>query len=221
MRAVAWSSCAVFRVVLISIFLRGSPLSPRRPVRSSNVFGNNRRGERKSSQRTQRVSTLNFRLRFFRLHLLQRRLRRGSFSRLDRLPFTARNAVIPFQLNVEHSLVRGAQRFHDRVLRRRLVVRLELLLEHGLRISSSSVDRISRAQFFSQGTLDKFSGGFQPTIEKDSARHSFENIGKQSMLATAAALLFTAAEPNKLAEPQRDRCLRQSRSTHQAMLHAR
>jgi len=61
---------------------------------------------------------------FFRLHLLERRLRRRSFSSLDRLPLTTRNAAIPFQLNVEHSFVRRAQRFDDGVLRRRLVIRL-------------------------------------------------------------------------------------------------
>ena len=61
---------------------------------------------------------------FFLLHLLERRLRRGSFSSLDCLPLTARNTAIPFQLNVEHPLVRRAQRFDDGVLRRRLVTRL-------------------------------------------------------------------------------------------------
>ena len=157
----------------------------------------------------------------FRLHLLQRGLRCGSFSGLDRLPCTARNAAIPFQLNVEHSFVWRAQRFDHRVLRRRLVIRLQLLLEHGLRISSSRCDRISGAQFFSQRLLNKFSGGFQSTIEIDGPSDSFKNVGEQSMLATAAALLFSAPETKELAELKCDRSSRQSRSTHQSMLHAR
>jgi len=69
--------------------------------------------------------------------------------------------------------------------------------------------------------LDKLSGGFQSTIEKDGAGDSFENVGEQSMLATPAALLFSATETNELAELKCDRSFRQSRSTHQSMLHAR
>src|SRR5438552_16991724 len=41
------------------------------------------------------------------------------------------------------------------------------------------------------------------------------------MLAPAAALLFSAAEPHELAETQLCRCLRQRRRAHQTMFHAR
>ena len=65
--------------------------------------------------------------------------------------------------------------------------------------------------------LDKLSGGFQSTIEKDGAGDSFENVGEQSMLATPAALLFSATEAKELAEVKCDRSLGQSRSTHPAI----
>src|SRR5437588_11878887 len=54
-------------------------------------------------------------------HLFQRFLRRRSLRRFNRLSFAARDAAIPFQLDMKHPLVRRAERFHDRVLRRGLM----------------------------------------------------------------------------------------------------
>src|SRR5205807_1562048 len=69
--------------------------------------------------------------------------------------------------------------------------------------------------------LDKFSRCFYPAIEKDRARHSFKNVGEQSMFAAAATLLFAATEAKELSKLKLERRLGERRRAYQPMLHAR
>jgi len=75
-------------------------------------------------------------------------------------------------------------------------------LQHGLRIGCRCRHRINVPQFFVQGVHDKAGCGFQSAVQKNRARDRFKDIRQQSMLAPAAALLFSAPEPNKLAQTQ-------------------
>ena len=69
--------------------------------------------------------------------------------------------------------------------------------------------------------MNKIACGLQSAVEKNRARHRFENIGEQSMLAPATALLLTTTKAHELAEPKFIRSLGQRWRAHQSMLHAR
>src|SRR5436190_10951041 len=53
-------------------------------------------------------------------HLLQGGLSGSGFGRFDGLSLTTRRAAVPFQLDMEHAIVRWAERLDNRVLRGRL-----------------------------------------------------------------------------------------------------
>src|SRR5436853_7908610 len=140
--------------------------------------------------------------RFFQCHLLQSFLRRCRLGSLNRLPFAARDAAVPFQLDMKHALVRRTQRFHDCVLRRRLMRSLQFFLKHCFWIGSRRRDWVGSAQFFAERVLHKIARSFQSTLEKTRAGNSLENIREQSMFAPAAALFFSATEAQVLAKSQ-------------------
>ena len=69
--------------------------------------------------------------------------------------------------------------------------------------------------------LNEISSRGQTAINKNCAGQRLQHVSQQRILAAAAALLFTATKAQKVAEVQPQRRCRQSRRTHQPMLHAR
>src|SRR5262245_11217668 len=100
---------------------------------------------------------------------------------------------------MESAMVRGSQRFDDGVLRRRLVIGLKFFLQHCLRVGRGRRYRISVTQLFAKRTVNEAARCGQAAINEDRAHHGFENIGEQSSLAPAAALLFATSEAYEIA----------------------
>src|SRR5205807_5265754 len=103
---------------------------------------------------------------------------------------------------MKHALVRRAQRFHDRVLRRRLMRCLQFFLKHCFWIGRRRRNWVGSAQFFAEHVLHKIARSFQSTIEKNRAGNSLENIREQSVFAPATTFLFSATEAQVLAKSQ-------------------
>ena len=134
------------------------------------------------------------------LHAFQRCSRSGSFGGFDRVAFALNAPVVPRNLDVKDSLMWRPERFNNRVTRSGPAFSLELFLQHGLVISVGSRKRIGGSQLVTQCMTDETSRCFQSAVLKNRARDRLEHVRQQRILLPAATLLFSASEPQKLAE---------------------